>query len=206
MTPRPLLSVIAPTIGRDTLPRMLQSVRDQAPAPVCELIVVGDTCGNDFVRSLEPVPALCAEYQARYLEHDAGAHMVGQPQRQAGMAAATGRWVGFCQDDDVWVPGAWDAIRASLVRPPRCPRLFKVRTQWGFVVWDTGTVAEGHVDADCIVTPNDPRRLGRWGLRYCGDYDFIAETVDLWRGNVVWEPALIAHARPRRSQLWGNVG
>lgn len=204
---RPLLTVVVPTIGRDTLPRMLQSVRDQAPASQVELLIVGDTYAGDFARSLAQVPALCAEYDARYLEHDAGAHMVGQAQRQYGMAQARGRWLMFSQDDNEYRPGALPTILAALRAGPRCPHLFRVMTRFGFIVWQQrGDYAVGMIDADCIAVPNAPARLGRWALEYAGDQAFIAETIDLWRGRVIWQDAVVVSSRPRRSQYWGNVG
>lgn len=200
----PLLSVIIPTCGRPTLERLLQSIRAQAPPQECELVIVGDTHDGTWREALAPVPALAAAYAASYYGHDGGLHMVGQPQRNYGMTRATGRWLGFSQDDNIWLRGAWDAIRASIREPPRIPRLFKVRVPGGFQVWtQEGHLALGHIDADCIVTPNTPARLGQWGLEYTGDWDFIRDTVKLWRGRVQWEPALIALGRPRRSQYWG---
>lgn len=200
----PLLSVIIPTAGRPTLDRLLASIRDQAPREQVEVLVIGDTYAGTFVDALTPVPALCRQYRARYLGYDGGLHCVGQPQRNYGMTRARGQWLAFSQDDNVWRPGAWDAIHASITASHICPRLFKVHVRHGFVVWQQeGHLALGHVDADCAVVPNDPRRLGQWGLTYTGDWEFIRDTVALWDDDVQWEPFVIADGRPVSRRVFG---
>lgn len=197
MPTRPLLSVIVPTIGRASLDETLTTIRRQAPASEVEIIVVGDTFGGDFQDALATVPAVCAEYSAKYLGHDGGMHMVGQFQRQRGMAYAQGEWLMFSQDDNVYLPGAFDAITAALGAGLTVPHLFRVMTRFGFIVWDVeGDLGVGRVDADCIVVPNVPERLGSWGLSYIGDQQFIAQTVALWDGQVAWDDALIVDSRP----------
>lgn len=198
----PWLSVIIPTIGRPELGRALASVRQQAPPSEVELLVVGDTHGNDFHDALAPVPAICKRFGARYVGYDDGGHMVGQGQREYGQRIARGQWLWWLQDDDVATEHALAVIREGLHYPGHGPRLFKIRTRWGFVVWQYPQVCEGNIDADCIVTPRDRKRLGRWGRRYCGDFDFIRETVDLWQRQCVWRDAHIAIARPPKAMDW----
>jgi hypothetical protein len=189
---RPLLSVIIPSVGRPGLPRTLASIRDQGHPDAVEIVVVGDTHAGTFRHALADMSGLCAFYYARYLEHDGGGHMVGHPQRQHGMAQARGEWLAFSQDDNVLTPGAIDAIRDALVGTPG-PRLFRVSPRPGCVVWDQlGCLAVGHIDADCLVVPNVPARLGTWTSRYAGDADMIAETVARWGGTARWDTALIA--------------
>jgi hypothetical protein len=193
----PLLTVIVPTIGRPTLARTLASIRDQAPALDCEILVVGDTHGSLFAGPLVAVPALAAEYGASYVGHDGGCHMVGHPQRAYGATRARGQWLLWSQDDNVLLPGAWAALRRALTSGPRLPHLFRVRTRFGYIVWDErGNLGEGRVDADCIAAPNDPPRLGTWALRYAGDQTFISETVAAYAGHAVWAEPLIADSRP----------
>lgn len=201
---KPLLSVIVPTIGRSTLTRTLQSIRGQAGSDVCEILVVADTHGGDFVVDLADVPQVCAEYKARYLEHDGGEHCVGQPQRTYGATQATGTWLHWLQDDDIWLPDAWASIAQSIHLGPTCPRLFRVITQWGFTVWNRQSLRLGNIDADCIVTPNVPDKTAPWGMEYTGDYVMIRDTAELWGGQVVWEMPLIAEARPKRTKRFGT--
>jgi hypothetical protein len=192
---RPWLTVIIPSIGRDTLGRTLQSIRAQAPPSEVELLVIGDTHGTP----------LCTTYGARYLGYDGGLHCVGQPQRQYGIGQAAGAWLAWSQDDSAWTVGAWAAIAASIAREPRCPRLFQVQTWQAGVVPRLQTVKLGNCDADGIVVPNEPARLGRWANDYCGDFAFIAATVERWGGAVVFEPTIIAIGRPDVRRQFGGL-
>jgi glycosyltransferase involved in cell wall biosynthesis len=185
----PLLSVVVPTIGRPTLERTLRSLRYQAPSSTLEIVVVGDTHQATYARALGTVPYLCDQFEARYLEHDGGLHCVGQPQRQRGQAAAHGLWLAWLQDDDVWAANALATIRPFLayVRP----LLFRAETRHGGTVWREPRLEHGNVDANCLVVPNVPARLGRWLNHYDGDYAMIAHTVGLWQ-HAYWPPPLIA--------------
>jgi hypothetical protein len=200
--PRPLVTVIAPTIGRPTLRRLLYSIRSQAPADECEILVVADTYQGKWHPALRPVPALCEQYQARYLEYGELPHCVGHPQRNFGMTKARGKWLMFSQDDAMLAQGAWATIRATLTAAPSVPHLFQVETWQAGVVPKEPLLMLGNVDADCIAVPNHPKRLARWTMRYAGDFDFIADTCDNWRRREVWVDRLIAYGRPDASQDW----
>ena len=107
----------------------------------------------------------------------------------------TGQWLAFTQDDNVYVPGALEQVLDTLARSPSSPvpHLFRVLTRFGFEVWmRAGRLREGEIDADCIVVPNDQGKLGRWGMRYQGDWDFILETTTLWGVEPRWCDLVIA--------------
>ena len=78
------------------------------------------------------------------------------------------------------------------------------------VLWSTaGFLAQDHIDAECIVCPNVPDKLGVWNpARYQGDYDMIAETVEKWGGveRVIWQPEVIAQAQPTDGEDWTQGG
>jgi hypothetical protein len=181
--------VIVPTIGRPTLAATLSSLRRQARPTELEIIVVGDTHAGTWGRVLAGAPPTCEAYGAYYVEHDGGSHCYGQQQRQHGQALARGHWLAWLQDDDVWSDGALAGIRPFLQY--QRPLLFKAATRFGGVVWREPGLELGNVDANCLVVPNDPARLGRWGLAYTGDYDMIRETVAHW-GGCYWPAIQIA--------------
>jgi glycosyltransferase involved in cell wall biosynthesis len=95
-------SVIIPTIGRDTLPRAVQSVLDQAFDPACfEVIVVNDSGG--------PLPAApCLELASVRLLHNNRRERSFA--RNSGAAAARGTYLYFLDDDDWLLPGALAAF------------------------------------------------------------------------------------------------
>jgi glycosyltransferase involved in cell wall biosynthesis len=212
-----LLSVIIPTVGRDTLERTLRSLAQQASALPWEGILVGDTYDRTWAAQLPRAERLANDHpHLRYVAHDGGQHAWGHPQRNYGATVARGRYLAWLGDDDVYLPGAFAAIArailsrkpGSIVEAPR-PRVFLFRwiAPWKQVLWHTaGFLGEepGHIDAECIVCPNVPARLGTWTNRYQGDFDFIRETIDLWGGleRVAWRPEVIAQAQPSEAEDW----
>jgi hypothetical protein len=187
---------------------MLRSVRLQAPATEVELIVVGDTHGKKWAPSLASVPALCAKYDARYLPYNGGQHMVGHPQRNYGQTQATGDWLLWSQDDNMYERGALATIRQAVQHRPR-PHLFRVATRFPdtgtggpFVVWAIHSLIKGNIDADCLCVPNDPARLGQWTMVYEGDAEMIIDTCGRWGWQHLWEPAIITRQRPAPPLDW----
>jgi len=83
----------------------------------------------------------------------------------------------------------------------RRPLLFRVVTPWRWLVWDESGVAQGHVDASCIVVPNVPEQLGEWGMRYERDFDFISGTAQKW-GGVQLIDNVIVWTRPTGDEDW----
>lgn len=215
-TSSPLLSIIVPTIGRPTLERALRSLLwQEGHALAWEAVIVGDSYreggGGDFRAALDGVPARLAALDGgrtdrlRYVEHDGGVHAWGQPQRNHGATVARGRWLAWLGDDDLYLRGAFEAMGAVLASAEPIPHLFRWISPWKAVYWHTrGYVGEapGHIDAECIVTPNDPDRLGTWTNRYQGDWDFIVETIRRYGGQTAWCDPIIAQAQPSPLDDW----
>ncbi len=197
----PWLSIIIPTTGRPTLERLLRAIRRQSPETETEILCVGDTHAGTWAPTLAPVPALCARWDARYLEHDGGKHQVGQPQRNYGQTQATGEWLLWSQDDNLYEPEALRQVQ-TCARQRRSPLLFRVATQWGFTVWQHQVFELGNLDADCLAVPNEPARLGTWADAYEGDYAMIRETCERWGWSHWWVDCLIVRARPTPDQDW----
>jgi hypothetical protein len=177
-----------------------------------EAVLVGDTHAGppDFRDQLPLARALAAQHpeRLRYVEHDGGLHMVGHPQRNHGATVARGRWLAWLGDDDIYLPGAFETLGRVLRRQEDDPRvlLFRWIAPWKTVLWqEAGVLLEGYVDAEMIVCPNVPSRLGTWNTaRYQGDFDFIKETSDHWNGpeRVLWQPEVIAQAQPSEAEDW----
>ena len=199
---QPWLSIILPTVGRPGLERALRSITCQ-PAMGIEILVVEDTLSG----TQPHVKVLAAQYGALYVGHAGAEHCWGHPQRNAGMEAATGRWLAWMADDDIYTQLSVDAIARQVVRQEAsgdpCPLLFRVKmNQYRTLVWGApGHIMIGNVDAECIVTPNDPARLGRWAMEYTGDFDFIRDTVESF-GRCRWVEDVIAIARPTDHEDW----
>jgi glycosyltransferase involved in cell wall biosynthesis len=196
----PLLSIIIPSIGRPGLRSTVASIEQQADKACCEVLIVADTHSGPIDGLESYVSSLGPRY--RYLEHDGGLHMVGHPQRNYGMTQARGAFLHFMADDDIYAPRALRFMLAAIDEQDEpMPILFRVDTWQAGVVWRVRELVEGNIDAECIVVPNVPSRLGVWTPRYPGDFDFIEETVNRW-GGAQWEREIISLCRPTRSKDW----
>jgi hypothetical protein len=114
----------------------------------------------------------------------------------------------MCQDDDdIWTPGAFAAIREAIAyaEVPR-PLLFRFKSHYnGFIFWHTPSlewIRPGHIGGHCLVQPNVPGKVGmrvKGGTyRYESDFDQIANTLALWRPvEPLFCDFIIAEARPR---------
>jgi glycosyltransferase involved in cell wall biosynthesis len=185
MTPR--LSVIVATVGRDTLRRALQSAANQPLLAGDEVIVVGDG---------EPITRAAAEFGFRHLHCPAGGDF-GYSERQYAMPFATGTHLLFLDDDDCYTPGAFAAIRRAIEANPGRPIMFRMVAPWGQTLWVDPTLRVANHGGAQFVVPNDPLRLGRWGTRYEGDFDFCISTLAHYAdGALVWDDTVIYVCRP----------
>jgi glycosyltransferase involved in cell wall biosynthesis len=182
----PRLTVIIPT--RDParpLWRTLDSVEAQPLAKGDEVIVAIDSF-EAGERQIERMKRLVAEYgpQYRAIAHDQDRHTFGHDQINAAMAQAKGDYFIWCDDDDIFLPGAFEAVReaARALKEPR-PLLFGFRANSGIAHDHQRPIVQDQVGGHQLVPPNLPDKLGRWSERYQGDFDFIRSTLDLWGGD-----------------------
>jgi len=165
----PRLSIIIPTTGRDSIARTLASITPQLRH------------GDEVV-----------------IERDASGDWGATP-RTRGQERASGTHLLWMDDDDAYVPGALDTIRAAIRETPTRPQIFRFRREQGIndVLPRSPNVVVGNVSTQMCCFPNDPAMLGTWGVRYEGDFDFIASTLALYpAGAVVFRPEVIAAWRP----------
>ncbi len=198
----PWLSVVIPTVGRDTLEHTLDSLAAQPESSGVEVVVVADTHGG-FTAELEQARQLTKSRDHVWLELDAGLHCVGQPQRTFGAKLATAAWVWFGQDDNVSAKDALSTIEMAIdVQTVARPLFFKMKTYWGDVVWRSPYLALGNIDADCMVFPRHIAQAVKWGMRYEGDYDAAVEAVTLSNNNVAWINEIVSIGRPSDKERW----
>lgn len=159
------LSVIVASGGRPTLPRTIQSIVPQLHLED-ELIVVVDQ-------------------QAPW----------GHSSRNRMMRHCKGEHLAFVDDDDVWTPGAGDAIRRAVDQSdPNALHLFKMRYAWGNELWTDREVRLGNVSTGMVIAPNrEP--LARWDeALYEGDHSFISAMAK--HHPVCWWEDVILLVRP----------
>jgi glycosyltransferase involved in cell wall biosynthesis len=185
------LSLILPTIARPRLARALLSLRTQDWQVGDEVLLVGDG-EHPAARSLWDQLGL----PGRYLELPGPSANWGHTPRNLAMPLARGSHLLFLDDDDTLTPGAIASIREALGSEPERPHLFRMRYADGRLLWQKKEVVEGNVSTQMIVAPNIPHKLGRWGNRYAGDFDFVASTVKLI-GEPIWREEVTCNVRPK---------
>lgn len=185
------LSIIVPTPDGDELDVLFASAADQLLSHD-EIIIVGDTHDGP----LNAVRDLAHKHSYLYVEHDAGHHCWGHCQINEGMRYATGDYLVFIDDDDCFPDGALDAIRRAAAEQlaPR-PLMFRFWSErHGVYLPPRHEVRVSAIGGHAMVVPNIPERLGQWGERYAGDYDFIVSTLALWPDGPAWYDDVIACA------------
>jgi hypothetical protein len=201
----PWLSLVIPTAGQrpEGLCRTLESVHHQ-PSAVrdgVELLGVADTHALVDRTRFDRLQAELGP--CRWLEHDAGVHCYGQPQRTFGAQQALGEWVGFSQDDNILSADALTAVWFEVCQSPhKRPLFFKVLTPWREQIWRERSLYQSNIDADCLVLPRDLARGVTWGLRYEGDFDAAVSATHRAQGDVGWCEEQIALARPDAEHVW----
>ena len=199
----PWLSVVIPTVGRDSLEHTLAALNAQPESAGLEVLVVADTFGGTtpaLKRAREVVHG--AHHQWR--EYDAGAHCFGQPQRTFGARLARAPYVWFAQDDNIAAEDALAEIELAIdvQRQQTRPLFFRVRFAWGMEVWREPALRLGNIDADCLVFPRAIARQVEWGLRYEGDFDAAQQAADLAHGEVVWVDEVVTISRATEADYW----
>ena len=168
------LSIIVASQGRESLIKTLESITPQM-LPGDELLVKMDA-SNDW----------------------------GATPRTKAMGQARGDYLLFMDDDDVYKPGAFAAVRAAIVEEPWRPLMFGMfrhhhEPATEAVLPRSFELIEGNISTQMFVLPNNPSRLGVWGTRYEGDFDFIVSTLAFYPpGSLVWRPEVISEWRASR--------
>lgn len=189
-------SIVIPTIGRDTLPRTIESIRSNAQSgKSAEIIVVADTHGP--LRS--DVRSLAKRYGAAYHEVDAGFHDWGSPQLQHGYGVATGDFIQNMGDDDVMEPFAFETMKRAIDSlDAMVPLMFRTVLHPSpvrgntvpVVLWHHPELVDKAITGQCFVIPNDEAKIGSWSILV--DFGFITDTVRLWDGRVEWRTEVIS--------------
>jgi glycosyltransferase involved in cell wall biosynthesis len=111
------ISVIITTHNRKNLLRQaIESVLNQEPCGAeVELLIVDDNSTDDTA-------GVIAEYQdAKYLH---SRHGCAAGARNVGIAQATGTWIAFLDDDDVWLPQKLKTFASVLEKEPDARVIF----------------------------------------------------------------------------------
>lgn len=185
------LSVIVPTLGAATLSRTLDSIISQELIEGDQIIIVADGHNPE-------VETMVARYGFEYLASPIDRNW-GNGCRNFAMKFATGSYISWMDDDDIYLPDAFKSIRFEITKHYGNPLMFKFYALGGALLWQTKEIALGRVGGHEAVFPNNSERLGYWSAEYCGDYHFIRSTIDLYPNkdaDIIWCEQIIAKCRP----------
>jgi len=180
------LSVIIPTCGRTTLERTLRSILMAGIRSEDEVLVVGD--------GPQPVAqAIVRRWKYRlpisYLETPQ-TRCAGHVQRNEAVQIAKGSHLISIDDDDTYRPHALRTVRKAAAEAPDRFLIFRMQSHtprhpWG-TLWNYKGASLGNVGTPMMVAPNVPAKLGKWGNRYAGDFDFLESTLAYYPEGPVW--------------------
>ncbi len=128
---------------------------------------------------------------------------LGYAARHRLMERAKGTHLCFLDCDDVHTDLAEGVFRENACdRPVIAQMKYGVAGDGsGYTLWHQKVIRHGMVGTPMFCVPNDPALLGHWRPHAgpgsgAGDYTFIAETVGLHEGRVLWIPQVVALIRP----------
>lgn len=162
---QPTFSVIVPTSGRPTLAGALSSVAPQL-LPGDEIIVV---CNAD--RDL------------------------GTRARNSAMSRANATHLLFLDDDDEFVPGAFEKMRRFAFENPGRIGIFREELVEGSLLWTEPIFRKGNVGSPMFVVPNVAEKLAPWVGDEGNDWYFIEGTAEL-QGDPIFVDEVVARLRP----------
>lgn len=189
------ISIIIPTMGRATLLRALLSLSCQLHTDD-QIILVSDGPSENVKRIADRSGVNHVIYESSYQYRNCG-HRCGNAARDFGMRKATRDILAFLDDDDVYMPNALFSIRKITSIHNNVPIIFKMIHTSGKVLWNAKSVTYGNIGTPMFVIPNNQDKLGTWGLKSGGDFDFISQTISNYSpDSVIWSNDIICCCRP----------
>lgn len=167
---RPSIGVVIATPGRRSILRTLASISYQGIEEGDDVLVVGDGYHEP---TAELVSFLGAPF--RYVATEKTRDW-GHSQFNYGLKHVRGDWVTGQDDDDIFLPRAFDEIRSIVegLKDP-CPIIGRVVTPYLGILWTEP--GRQPLDGHCLVVPNDKSKLGYMGLDYAGDQTWLASNM-----------------------------
>lgn len=192
----PSIGVVIATPGRRTLLRTINSILFQGLVPGDDVLIVGDgyhKATDDLVKAVGAPFRYVATEQTRDWGHS---------QVNYGLQHVGGDWVTVNDDDDIFMPRAFDEMRTLVIDDPT-PRVIlgRVLTPYLGLLWKEPQSEP--LDGHCIVVPNDKKKLGYFGLEYAGDQKWITSNIAAY-DRFTWADRVWAFTRPTWD-LWPGM-
>ena len=204
------LSIIVATKGRSTLARMARSMVGAGIRSCDEVVVITD----GKVETKQALACLPASVIVKRHPATDGKFCSGVL-RNYGMPLASGDFLMFMDDDDVYTHGALDRVRyhIEMTRAAAGPMLFRMVAHWGEVLWRSfgkwrqNPVSFRNVGTPMFVIPNQRSRLGKWGTGRSSDWHFISTTLPKWpKGSTILVDDVICVCDPSNTRGRHKIG
>lgn len=193
----PHITVITPTIGRVSLRNVLDSAEQQSFTDF-EYLVVSDgynkAVQEEVAKRDSRFKFVCTPKTATW----------GHDQVNVGLMLAKGKVITLLDDDDLFVPGAFQTIYehtktleiekdiwGRTVRDTGKIYCFRAKDLHGNVYWINKNYQCGIISGQCIVLPNVPEKFGLWTPHYAGDWDFMESTLKRSGWELEWIDQII---------------
>lgn len=179
------VSILVATTGRPTLERTLASITPQL-RPGDQVIVIGAT---------PEIGARAARAGCTFVQAPMGRDW-GASERAVGLQHATGDYVSFMDDDDVYLHGAREAMETAMTAHLGKPTIFRMRiARTGELLWRQPIAKMGNMGTPMMFLPTPVAKKGRWGRRYGNDFEYW--TSMNWSPDAIaWSDTVIADIRP----------
>lgn len=208
------LTIAIPTMGRPSLQQTLESIARQRLLPGDRVLVVLDTLATAPTDALvEMVERFGPPFELHY--HRGATSFFGNPQLNYAIALADTDYFCCLGDDDVFVEGALDRLRASLqpgrvtlfqFLSPHFPTAFGPQR---FVLWDQPVLRVAHISGCCLAAPVSALVPVSDEPRCEVDFDWIVAIVEQTRQEPVWLADCLITARPGETPVdtdaWPDV-
>jgi hypothetical protein len=195
-----MITIVTPTIGRNSLPDLIDSTYGTEWQPDDEWFIVADSQRelpdwlDTYGKSLN--------HPFRYHKVRAEGSISGNSQRNWAISKArSGNYLIWADDNDTFTKGAISIIRDNL---PETPQPVQFEVMFHDILrpispympmnpaigdWD---IAGG---GQQFITPNIEGKVAEWPNDGCSDYFFITDTLRLWGGPeaLLQVPELIMH-------------
>lgn len=204
----PSLSFIIPTIDpKRPLRRCLLSLEKQPLLPRDEVIVVIDAADGPKPEIEALVHSFGPQYRAIYL--DTGHSCWGHCQIWwAAKYIASGEYINYNDDDDIWTKGSVARMREEIKRLPKpMPLIFKYQP-YGRpdALWTEKSLDTVGLSGQMVVFPNAKDKIPKYGCRPMSDRQWAIDICNAW-GAYQWVDFVIHIGRPPPKdwpERWGT--
>lgn len=166
------LGLVITTIGRPSLKTMLDSIIYQLKSGDLIYLLVD---GPEFSSKVTEILKNYDPSKIIRIDHNKNLGFWGHGLRNEYQKGLTTTHILHGDDDDIYLPNAIDNIRKNIELNGVDKLLifkFLINKKGDSAVWVNKSLRLGNIGTPSGVLPNNPDKMGVWGYRYGGDFDF----------------------------------